>query len=641
MALVKKTRMSAGKTRAETKATPAKETASSVEPRSKARVVDTDLRGRAAERIGVAATELAAGISQTAVAAEELQRSMQQVTVGAEEASSAAQESLRAITALSRGLATTEENAAASQHTVLNLRASVDMVSATITEAIDSVMQASARQFKSVEEVTELEKQVGDISEIVKLVARIADQTNLLALNAAIEAARAGQHGKGFGVVSDEVRSLAESAEKNAHDIQALVAEIRTEVTAIADGINSAATVGKEQADKGQQLTQQLVEVQQGMQGIVNVSEEIARMAQESAKAAVELQKGSEAAAAAAEEQASACEESTRMINEQSVALNESSQAADNLSRISDELHHGNNLERDIEQVAAIAEELSAAIEEINRAAVEVKVALDQISKGAQQQSVAAEESAAAAGQIEAAARAASEKSQQAIRNGAAMLQLLQTNKLGLEQMNAGISSSIQQTRDSRDKVRTLEQMFQRIGKIITAIANITIQTNMLAVSGAIEAARSGEHGKGFVVVSADIRNLAQDSANHVDRMQDLVTYIQYQTATMRVSLEQISENATVQLEKTQRIIGNVNLAAMEMERIQTHFEEIDTQSASMIDMAGEIKHGTEQIATVASEADQATQQASTAADQQSKGTEELAAAIEEIASLAESLRSE
>jgi methyl-accepting chemotaxis protein len=329
------------------------------------------------------------------------------------------------------------------------------------------------------------------------------------------------------------------------------------------------------------------------------------------------------------------------MISEQAVALNESSQAADGLSRISDELNHGANLERDIEEVAAIAEELSAAIEEINRAALEVKAALDQISKGAQQQSAAAEESATASAQIESGATVASDKSQQAIKDGGMLLQLLQANKLGLQEMNEGLSTSITQIRESREKVRTLEQLFQRIDKIVTAIANITIQTNMLAVSGAIEAARSGEHGKGFVVVSSDIRNLAQDSAAHVDRMKDLVAYIQYQITTVRASLEQTAESASVQLEKTQRIIANVDSVATEMTRIQSHFEEISTHSASMIGMASEIKHGTEQIAAVAAEADQATQQAATAANQQSRGTEELAAAIEEIASLAESLRRE
>jgi len=637
MALVKKSKVNNGRTRATQAADAAPATA---EPRAaRAKVSDTELRKRAAERISVATTELAAGINQTAVAAEELQRSVGQITTGAEEAAGAAQESLRAITELSRGLNLTQESAQASQQIVLNLQSSVRMVVGTINEAIENVELSSRRQLESVDEVNELGKQVADISNIVTLVARIADQTNLLALNAAIEAARAGQNGKGFGVVADEVRSLAASAEKNAHDIQELVERITSEVGLITQGIQTAAETGKAQADKGGTLGQQLQKVQQGMHQMVEAGQLITDMTQESSKAAGEMQQGAEAIAAASEEQAAACEQSNRMITEQGVALTQSSQAAEELSRIAEELNEGANLERDIEEVAAIAEELSAAIEEINRAAMEVKVALGQISKGAQQQSAAAEESSAASAQIENGTNKASNMARQAIEDSNVMVQMLRGSRSGLGEMHGGIYTVVSQTRQSLEHVKSLETLFQRINKIVSAIANITIQTNMLAVSGAIEATRSGEFGKGFAVVSTDIRNLAQDSASHVDRIEDLVAFLQDQILSVRSILAQIADASASEADKIQRILENFETVDTEMGRVQTHFQEIATHSASMLQMSGEIKHGTEQVAVVANEAERATEQASTAADQQSRGTEELAAAIEEIAALADSLR--
>lgn len=89
--------------------------------------------------------------------------------------------------------------------------------------------------------VAQLEKQAESIGNIIKTVVRIADQTNLLALNAAIEAARAGEHGKGFAVVADEVRVLAETSEKAANDIREVVNNIQQEVKVVVNAINESA----------------------------------------------------------------------------------------------------------------------------------------------------------------------------------------------------------------------------------------------------------------------------------------------------------------------------------------------------------------------------------------------------------------
>src|SRR5207249_7812791 len=98
-------------------------------------------------------------------------------------------------------------------------------------QIVDSIVQAMAVIKERVETISSdirtLSQQTQQIGEITALVNDLADQSNLLALNAAIEAARAGEHGKGFSVVAQEVRRLAEQSKQATAQVRALLGEIR------------------------------------------------------------------------------------------------------------------------------------------------------------------------------------------------------------------------------------------------------------------------------------------------------------------------------------------------------------------------------------------------------------------------------
>ena len=595
---------------------------------------------QASERVAAAASELSAGINEASSAAEELRRAAGQIATGAEEASGAAQESLAAINqvggAITRQLAAVNQ----AQRTAEGVRAMAGTINEEVTSTIHNVKIAADRQAESVKMVAELERQASNIGEIVKAVARIADQTNLLALNAAIEAARAGKHGKGFAVVADEVRTLAESSEKSAKQIQELVGQIQSEVKVIADGINTTSETIKSEVDKSAVITQQLERIRIDAAEIVAGAAEIASAASQSNIAAQQAQQGAEQIASAAQEQSSACEEANKTVGEQTVALAECEQTAQALSDLSDELKNSTDIGKSAEEVASSAEELSAVVQELSRSANQIMVALEQIRKGAQGQAAATTQSAAAVTQIEKGAQIAESRATQANERASSIKALMAENKANIDNLVGGISSGVSATRESIRQIKDLELVSRKIDKIVDAITQVSIQTNMLAVNGSIEAARAGEYGKGFVVVATDIRNLAHDSAENADRIKDMVKAIQDQIGMVGRDLGEIMNTSVSEVDKARSITANLIDIESKVSQVEQGNQEAVSAAQEIAAALAQIKVGVEQVSAAAAQAEKSAEQASAAARQQAQGAEELSAAIEEIASLADELQS-
>ncbi len=596
---------------------------------------------KAAERIASATAELASGISQSSSAAEELRKSMELIAAGAEQASSASEESRRAMTAINITLGQSRNTADAARQKSENLRVLVGDVSKHIAASIVSIGTAAERQTTSVSMILELERQAASIGDIVRAVGRIADQTNLLALNAAIEAARAGQHGKGFAVVADEVRTLAETSEKSAKEIQELIGTIQTDVKVIAEGINRSAEAARAEVANGKTIGTKLETVRAAMVEILKGADDIVKYSMESEKAAGEAQKGAETIASAAEEQSAACEEAVKTVDQQTTALTQSDQASNELSALAEDLKNATDVSKSAEGVASAAEQLSSAVEEINRAAGEIMTALDQINRGAQQQSSGAQQSVAAIAQIERGASVTQLQSTQALERSEAIAKQIVDSSAGVDQLIAGVTQSLQDTNKTRDQVNALEQVSRKIDKIVDAISTVAIQTNMLAVNGSIEAARAGEFGKGFMVVSTDIRNLARDSSENAERIKDLVKAIQDQIVVVRRDLEEISVSATSEVEKNKTITGMLVTVQEDLSIVVKGNTDILNGSDQIVQTLGEAKKGIEQITEAAQQAATASGQAQQAAKEQSKGAQELAAAIEEISALADELQNQ
>ena len=191
---------------------------------------------------------------------------------------------------------------------------------------------------QAVEEITNLNAKMQDISHIVKLITDIANQTNLLALNAAIEAARAGEHGRGFAVVAGEVRNLAGESKSATRQIEEVIGGVTASSGKTAEAMRGAHTEilsGIESVNKTiEALNKMVVDINGSVSGIADISR-------------------------ATENQAGATNAVTTSVEEVFTLIQES--------------------ERGTESLAALAEESSASTEEVASAANEIRQMAQQL----------------------------------------------------------------------------------------------------------------------------------------------------------------------------------------------------------------------------------------------------------------------
>ena len=591
------------------------------------------------ERIAAASEELASGVTEAASAAEELRRAMEQIASGAEEAAAAVQETLAVAGTTSSTLVQAREHADRARQRTEALQSLITESSNQIGVWASNIKHNGERQTASVVIVEKLNQQAASIGDVTKTVSHVSDQTNLLALNAAIEAARAGDHGRGFAVVADEVRALAETSEKSARDAQNLAAQIEDEVKSIVTLIKAAADSASAEAEKSQTVILALGEVRKEIVALSEGGQAIAKTALEAERAAREAQKGAEIISSAAEEQAAAASEALRSVEQQSSALDECQSATQLVASLASKIDKASSAES-ADQLASAAEQLSATIQEISGAASQIMVAVEQISKGGQQQAAATQQASAAMNQIEKTAVLALENSTKSLDRTNQCVTMLREVRETVSGLSAGVARSLETTRRSLALMAGLETVSRSVDKIVDGIGMVSLQTNMLAVSGSVEAARAGDLGKGFAVVSKDIRNLARDSGENAGRIKDTVRAIQDQIATVRKELEQIVAAAEAENQRSTAILSSLGVVETGMDELAAGNRQILTGAEAILASLKEGARGVQQIAAAAEEAGSAAAEASAAAKQQARGAEELAAAIEEIASLAEEIQS-
>ncbi len=263
-----------------------------------------------AERLASAAEELSAQVEQTRAATE-----TQRARTG---------ETARAIDHMSAAIVDVARNAASTSELAQDARASAGDGATQMERAQRAIFSIRDQTSALTRDMSQLGDHAEKIGDVLRVITDIADQTNLLALNAAIEAARAGEAGRGFAVVADEVRKLAEKTMHATKEVAGVVQAIQTSSHQSRASTDAAAA----SVDEGVHAAAAAGEV---IQAIVSIVEQTADRARDIA-AAVEQQ------SAAGDEISAATGQVSHAADENAAAIEESAKAVSGLARMASDL---------------------------------------------------------------------------------------------------------------------------------------------------------------------------------------------------------------------------------------------------------------------------------------------------------------
>jgi methyl-accepting chemotaxis protein len=331
--------------------------------------------GEATNQIATTIQQIAQGTSQqsesisnTVQSVEMVGQSIQDVARGAREQAAGVQKASYISNQVSTSLQKLAEAAQGSADGGSAAQAASKKGVETVENTIKAMQSIQDKVGQSATKVREMGDRSDQIGAIVETIEDIASQTNLLALNAAIEAARAGEHGKGFAVVADEVRKLAEKSASATKEIAGLIRGIQGTVQEAVMAMEAGAKEVEVGVTRANEAGAALDSITETAQTVYKGGIEAVDVAKQALLASSELVSAMESVSAVVEE-------NTAATDEMNTSAGKVTSAMENIASISEENSAA------VEEVSASAEEMSAQVEEVTASAQSLTEMAESLSR--------------------------------------------------------------------------------------------------------------------------------------------------------------------------------------------------------------------------------------------------------------------
>ncbi|BAP79396.1 methyl-accepting chemotaxis protein [Pseudomonas sp. MT-1] len=256
-------------------------------------------------------TRLSDGIAQLATAAEQMSAVTEQTSVGVGQQKLETDQVATAMNEMTATVQDVARNAEAAAHSASSADIQAQQGHSVVRQTIGRIEELARSVSESAESIERLKHHSAGIGNVLDVIKNVADQTNLLALNAAIEAARAGEAGRGFAVVADEVRSLARRTQQSTSEIEQLVVALQSGTEGAVEVMGKSCDLADQTVEAAQLAGEALTAINDAVSSIQQMNQQIATASEQQSAVAEEINRSVSKIRDVADQSAAATEQTS------------------------------------------------------------------------------------------------------------------------------------------------------------------------------------------------------------------------------------------------------------------------------------------------------------------------------------------